>query len=403
MVSVSDISMKNVEPARSHVIYKKVSHDKAVTLYLGKRDFIDHVEDVEPVDGVVMVDPDIVKNKKVFVTLTCAFRYGDEDIDIIGLTFRRDLYISRVQVYPSLEKHMPLSSLQECLINKLGKNAYPFMLTFPDYLPCSVCLQPGLRDHGKCCGVDFEIKAFAADDPEETVLKRNSVRLMIRKIQYAPEVPGSQPQAETSWQFFLSKRPLHLKASLSKEVYYHGEAIPVTLTVINNTEKVVKKISISVEQVANVVLYCSDFYTKTVALEEVEEKIEPNCILTKTITVLPRLASNRTKKGIALDGKIKDEDANLASSTIIKEGIDKTVMGILVAYKIKLKLTVSGLLDFVSSEVSMELPFRLMHPKREEINPTGKESDLVFEDFARQQLNDENSEEDDKADPSNDD
>uniref|UniRef100_G1KEU5 S-arrestin n=1 Tax=Anolis carolinensis TaxID=28377 RepID=G1KEU5_ANOCA len=299
-----------------------ISSTLQVTLYLGKRDFIDHVEDVEPVDGVVMVDPDIVKNKKVFVTLTCAFRYGDEDIDIIGLTFRRDLYISRVQVYPSLEKHMPLSSLQECLINKLGKNAYPFMLT--------------------CCGVDFEIKAFAADDPEETVLKRNSVRLMIRKIQYAPEVPGSQPQAETSWQFFLSKRPLHLKASLSKEVYYHGEAIPVTLTVINNTEKVVKKISISVEQVANVVLYCSDFYTKTVALEEVEEKIEPNCILTKTITVLPRLASNRTKKGIALDGKIKDEDANLASSTIIKEGIDKTVMGILVAYKIKLKLTVSG-------------------------------------------------------------
>uniref|UniRef100_A0A8C5R9S0 Uncharacterized protein n=1 Tax=Laticauda laticaudata TaxID=8630 RepID=A0A8C5R9S0_LATLA len=40
-----------------------------VTIYLGKRDFIDHVEYVEPVDGVVLVDPDIVKEKKGFVSI----------------------------------------------------------------------------------------------------------------------------------------------------------------------------------------------------------------------------------------------------------------------------------------------------------------------------------------------
>uniref|UniRef100_A0A670IM70 S-antigen visual arrestin n=1 Tax=Podarcis muralis TaxID=64176 RepID=A0A670IM70_PODMU len=137
-------------------------------------------------------------------------------------------------------------------------------------------------------------------------------------------------------------KPLHLKACLSKEVFYHGEAIPVTVTVINNSDKVVKKISVSVEQVANVVLYSSDFYTKTVALEEAEEKVQPNCIVSKTITVLPLLSNNRVKLGIALDGKLKDEDTNLASSTIIKDGLDKTVLGILVAYKIKVKLTVSG-------------------------------------------------------------
>ncbi|KAH0623881.1 hypothetical protein JD844_007066, partial [Phrynosoma platyrhinos] len=419
MISTSEISVKNVVPTWSHITYKKMSRDKAVAIYLGKRDFIDHIDDVEPV---------------VYVTLACVFRYGQEDIDIIGLSFRKDIYVSRVQ--------------------------------FPDYLPCSVCLQPAPRDVGKCCGVEFEVKAFYAEDPEETILKRNAVRLMIRKIQYAPEVAGPQPHAETSWQFFLSKRPLHLKACLSKEdlkvplveipiaafvsgsldpkesdaslkypdeersalaikaneisasgsrvssiafivssllwVYYHGETIPVTVTVINNTEKVVKKISVSVEQVANVVLYSSDFYTKTVALVEAEEKIQPNCILTKTITVLPLLANNKVKRGIALDGKLKDEDTNLASSTIIKDGIDKTVMGILVAYKIKVKLTVSGLLgDFISSEVSMEIPFRLMHPKRD-VNPTGKESDMVFEDFASQRLKDENSEADNKAVSEND-
>uniref|UniRef100_A0A8C3JYF3 S-antigen visual arrestin n=1 Tax=Calidris pygmaea TaxID=425635 RepID=A0A8C3JYF3_9CHAR len=177
--------------------------------------------------------------------------------------------------------------------------------------------------------------------------------------------PGPQPCAETTWQFFMSNKPLHLKACLSKEVYYHGEPIPVTVTINNSTEKTVKKIKVQVEQVANVVLYSSDYYTKVVAAEEAQEKVQPNSSLTKTLTLLPLLANNRETREIALDGKLKDEDTNLASSTIIKDGIDKTVMGILVSYKVKVKLTVPG-------EVGTELPFRLMHPKPDEKNPAGQ-------------------------------
>jgi len=47
---------------------------------------------------------------------------------------------------------------------------------------------------------------------------RNSVRLVIRKVQYAPEKPGPQPMAETTRQFLMSDKPLHLEASLDKEV-----------------------------------------------------------------------------------------------------------------------------------------------------------------------------------------
>lgn len=46
------------------------------------------------------------------------------------------------------------------------------------------------------------------------------------------------------------------------------------------------------------------------------EKVQPNSKLTKIMTVLPLLANNRVKKGIALDGKLKDEDTNLASTTM---------------------------------------------------------------------------------------
>ncbi|XP_030312145.1 S-arrestin [Calypte anna] len=373
------------------IIFKKSTRDKALTVYLGKRDFVDNAGNVEPVDGVVMVDPAVIKDRKVYVSLTCAFRYGREDIDVMGLTFRRDLFFSRVQVYPPADKPGSLSHLQESLLKKLGKNAYPFFFTFPDYLPCSVCLQPGPRDVDKTCGVDFEVKAFSTENLEERIRKRDSARLLIRKVQYAPENPGPQPCAETTWQFFMSNKPLHLKACLSKEVYYHGEPIPVTVTINNSTDKMVKKIKAQVEQVANVVLYSSDFYTKVVAAEEAQEKVQPNSSLTKTLTLLPLLANNRGIREIALDGKLKDEDTNLASSTIIKDGIDKTVMGILVSYKVKVKLTVPGMFgDLTSSEVGTELPFRLMHPKPEEKNPAGKsgEAELVFEEFARQQLKD---------------
>ncbi|NXC97647.1 ARRS protein, partial [Certhia familiaris] len=364
------IGGKNADSPQKQVVFRKSTRDKALTIYLGKRDFIDNIGNVEPVgkstrlcaalpalspayplliltfpflsDGVVLVDPAIIKGKKVFVSLTCMFRYGREDIDVIGLTFRRDLFFSRVQVYPPTDKPESLTLLQESLLKKLGKNAYPFFFTFPDYLPCSVCLQPAPRDVDKTCGVDFEVKAFSTENVEERIHRRNSARLLIRKVQYAPEKPGPQPCAETTWKFFMSNKPLHLKACLSKEVYYHGEPIPVTVTINNSTEKTVKKIKVQVEQVANVVLYTSDFYTKVVAAEEAQEKVQPNSSLTKTLTLLPLLANNRETREIALDGKLKDEDTNLASSTIIKEGIDKTMMGILVSYKIKVKLTVPG-------------------------------------------------------------
>lgn len=71
----------------------------------------------------------------VYVTLTCAFRYGQEDIDVIGLTFRRDLYFSRVQVYPPVGAMSAPTQLQESLLKKLGDNTYPFLLTVSS-LPC---------------------------------------------------------------------------------------------------------------------------------------------------------------------------------------------------------------------------------------------------------------------------
>ena len=56
-----------------------------------------------------------------------AFRYGREDLDVLGLTFRKDLFCSTQQIYPPIDDHKKaLTHLQQRLLRKLGPNAYPF-------------------------------------------------------------------------------------------------------------------------------------------------------------------------------------------------------------------------------------------------------------------------------------
>uniref|UniRef100_A0A4W3JSW0 Arrestin-C n=1 Tax=Callorhinchus milii TaxID=7868 RepID=A0A4W3JSW0_CALMI len=298
-------------------VFKKMSKNAKLTLYLGKRDFVDHIDSVDPVDGAVLIDPEYLKDRKVYVTMTCAFRYGRDDLDVMGLTFRKDIYFDAYQVYPPLpENKRELTCLQTKLIHKLGENCYPFFFKIPTNLPCSVTLQPGQDDIGKSCGVDFEVKGFCAENLEEKIHKRNSVCLIIRKVQFAPEESKVKPKVETTRQFLMSDKPLNLQVSLEKELFYHEEPIKITVHINNTTNKVVKKIKLWVEQITEVVLYQLDKYAKVVSSEETDDTVAVNSTFTKVYSLTPILESNRQKRGLALDGKLKHQDTNLASSTI---------------------------------------------------------------------------------------
>uniref|UniRef100_A0AAQ5Y0E1 S-arrestin n=1 Tax=Amphiprion ocellaris TaxID=80972 RepID=A0AAQ5Y0E1_AMPOC len=327
-----------------NVIFKKICKDKSVGVYMGKRDFVDRVDSVDPVDGVILVDPEALQGRKVFVTLSCTFRYGRDDMDVMGIAFRRELYLSTRQVYPPLQDREKgiHTKIQARLLRKLGHNAYPFFFEFPDNLPCSVALQPAPHDVGKQCAVEFEIKAFSAESQDAKVRKRSTVKLMLRKVQYAPEGEGTAPSVETTRDFVMSDKPLHVKASLDKEIYYHGETIKVHVNVTNNSSKNIKNIILSVDQVATVVLYSNDSYVKCVDIEDSGDSVSPGATLQKVYKLLPVLANNRERRGIALDGKLKHEDTNLASTSIIREGVLKEVMGIMVSYRVMVKLIVGG-------------------------------------------------------------
>ncbi|XP_034404396.1 S-arrestin-like isoform X1 [Cyclopterus lumpus] len=363
-----------------HVIFKKVSRDKSVAVYMSKRDFVDHCDYVDPVDGVIVLDLVQLKGKKVYVMLSCTFRYGRQDMDVMGVAFKRDLFMVTRQVYPELQDKEKLThtKIQQKLLRKLGDQAFPFFFEFPDNLPCSVALQPGPSDVGKKCAVEFEVKAFCAENQDEKMDKQSSVRLSIRKIQFSPETSKLVPVAETTFEFLMSEKPLHVKLSMPKETFYHGEPVGVNVEITNSSSRNIKDISLSVEQVTNIVLYSNDKYVKSVAKEETRDSVPSGTSLKKEYTLYPLLAHNKDRRGLALDGRLKHEDTNLASSSIVKQEVLKEVQGMLVFYKIVVRMIASGTIG--SSEVSVELPFRLMNPEpAKESDP----EDMVFEEFKR--------------------
>lgn len=408
-------TIDSVNKRQATRVFKKSSLNGKITVYLGKRDFVDHITHVDPIDGVVLIDPDYIKDRKVFGHVLAAFKYGREDLDVLGLTFRKDLYLAAEQIYPVVQGSQPpreLTRLQERLIKKLGNNAFPFYFELPPHCPASVTLQPAPGDTGKPCGVDYELKAFVGETQDDKPHKRSCVRLAIRKIMYAPSKQGEQPSVEVSKEFMMSPNKLHLEASLDKELYHHGENIAVNVHIANNSNRTVKKIKVSVRQFADICLFSTAQYKCTVAEAESDIGVAPGFTLSKVFSLRPTLAENKDKRGLALDGQLKHEDTNLASSTIVVDPSQRENLGIIVQYKVKVKLCLGAL----GGELVAELPFILMHPKPEEEepvpstarpSPTHKtdsgevsldtnliqldteadgDDDIIFEDFARLRL-----------------
>ncbi|XP_057329351.1 beta-arrestin-1-like isoform X1 [Microplitis mediator] len=403
-------------------VFKKSSLNRKIKVYLGKRDFVDHMTHVDPIDGVVVIDTDHVKDRKVFGHVLAAFRYGREDLEVLGLSNRKDLYLAAEQIYPVTGNPRQLTQLQEKLVNKLGSNTYPFYFELPPHCPASVTLQPAPGDEGKPCGIDYELKVYVADSQDDKPHEKDIVRLAIRKIMYAPSQQGEQPSVEVSRRFLFSPNKLYLEVSLDKELYHHGENIAVNVHIANNSNRTVKKINVSVKQIADICVFATAHYKCTVAETESEQgcTVGPGFTLSKVFTLTPLLANNRHRWALAVDGQLKHEDTNLASSTLIVDNSQRENLGIIVQYKVKVKLYLGALGGLFCSEVKAELPFILMHPKPEEETPapsTAKSSptnrpengevtndtnliqldtddnagddDLVFEDFARRRLKNE--------------
>ncbi|XP_045121925.1 arrestin homolog [Portunus trituberculatus] len=340
-------------------VFKKAAPNGKLTIYLGRRDFVDHVSTVDPVDGVLVVDPSYLNNRRVFGQLVCSFRYGREEDETMGLSFQKDLYLASEQIYPP--KNDECSKLQERLIKKLGANAYPFTFKMPEQAPPSVTIQPAQEDEGRPCGVEYYIKVYVGENEEDRSHKRSTVQLNIRRIQFAPSRAGRQPCTIVRKDFMLSPGELELEVNLDKQLYYHNEKIAINIMVRNHSNKTVKKIKSAVQQSVDVCLFSGGQYRSTVASVETQEgcPVSPGSALQKVLYLTPTLSSNMDRRGIALDGHLKNIHTNLASSTLLANPESRDMFGMIISYTVKVKLYLGAM----GGEVTAELPFVLMHPK----------------------------------------
>ncbi|XP_066987858.1 arrestin homolog [Macrobrachium rosenbergii] len=341
-------------------VFKKTSPNGKITIYLGRRDFVDHVTSVDPVDGVLAFDGDYLQGRKIYGQLVCSFRYGREEDEVMGISFQKDLFLASEQIYPVKEAAEP-TKLQERLIKKLGNNAYPFSFQMPSNAPPSVTIQPGKDDEGNPCGVEYYIKVFVGDKEEDRSHKRSSVVMNIRRIQFAPTRVGRQPCTIVRKDFMLSPGELELEVTLDKQLYYHDQTIAVSCTIRNNSNKSVKKIKATVQQSADICLFSGGQYRCNVASVETQEgcPVNPGGSLQKQLHLQPTLKSNMDRRGIALDGHLKNIHTNLASSTLLASPENRDIFGMVISYTVKVKLYLGAM----GGEMTAELPFVLMHPK----------------------------------------
>ncbi|XP_037076002.1 arrestin homolog [Pollicipes pollicipes] len=345
----------------SFKVFKKSSPNGKLTIYLGKRDFVDHISTVDPVDGVLLIDPGYLDGRQVYGQVICSFRYGREEDEVMGLNFQKDLYLASEQVYPSVNTDVAnMSKLQERLVKKLGPHAVPFTFNIPQNAPSSVTLQPGETDQGNPCGVEYFLKLFVGESELDRSHKRATVALNIRKVQYSPSKGGRQPCTIVRKDFMLSPGELELEATLDKQLYHHGENVAVNICIRNHSNKTVKRIKAAIQQGVEVCIFSNGSYKATVASVETEEgcPVEPGQCLQKVLMLSPTLENNN-RRGIALDGKLKQQDTGLASSTLLANPDQRDVFGIVVSYSVKVKLFLGAL----GGELVAELPFVLMHPK----------------------------------------
>ncbi|XP_046736584.1 arrestin homolog [Diprion similis] len=359
-------------------VYKKSSPNGKVTIYLGRRDFVDYLSGVESIDGVVLLDKDYVEcGRRVWGQVVCSFRYGREEDEVMGLNFQKDLYLASEQLHPPSKKSeaSDLTKLQERLLKKLGPCAFPFTFALPQGAPSSVTLQPGPEETGEPCGVSYYVKMFAGESDSDNSHKRSTVTLGIRKVQFAPTKQGRQPCTVVTKDFLLSPGELELEVTLDKQLYHHGERIMVNVSVRNKSNKVVKKIKALVQQGIDVVIFQNGQFRTVIDAVETQDgcPINPGSTLQKVLYLQPRLENNKNRRGIALDGHLKREDVNLASSTLLTSPDVRDSFGIVVSYAVKVKLYLGAL----GGELSAELPFILMLP-----NPSDRIKVMTAESVA---------------------
>lgn len=355
-------------------IYKKCSPNGRVYLYMGQREYISSDGDIDSIKGIAYL-PEMseLQGKFIFASLIVSFRHGREEDEIMGISFKKELVVDRVQVYPA-GKDDDKTKLQNRLMQKLGDGAKPFTLNFPQSAPNSVLIRGEENDTAQM-GVSYEVRLHVGDTSEDyTGSKKSAVTMSIRKSQYSSvEEKQRSPTAKAEKGFLCAKGKLALECTLDKEIFYHGQEIPIHVSINNNSNKSVKAIRVAIVQHCELTMVAGQYSCKVARFETKDGcPLSPGANLNRTFTMKPLSQMCGQERGLALDASLSKErdETNLASSSIAETGDPNDLLGVIVSYSVKVTLILSGM----GGELVVDLPFKLNHPK-----PDSEEADTLEE------------------------
>ncbi|KAA0186242.1 Beta arrestin [Fasciolopsis buskii] len=371
-------------------VYKKNSASNKLAVYLCARDIFDDLQTVDPIEGVVTLDRDLLRESKVFARIRCTFRYGEQALDdvLAGVSFFKEFFIETIQVYP-VEKsnRFEPNEVQNRLMQRFGDAAFPFSFKLPHDIPVSIALQSEQSSlpEEQPRGIEYMLQVFVGNSPNSNVSKRNSIALGIRRLTLATPDPSNGPYTRDLVKVFhFHSGELRIKAVLPKEIFYHGETIPIDVHVDNPSSNTVRRIKFQVVQTVEITLFKQRTARIIITEQELEDGFPINAHTAdwhQKFTLRPSLQNTRSQPGLALDGKLKHEDTTLASSTLVKDFRKKEALGIIVQYSIRLKV-VTG---FGGRDVELDIPFTLTHKRtQQEVVRAETTSELVIEKFKRQ-------------------
>ena len=136
---------------------------------------------------------------------------------------------------------------------------------------------------------------------------------------------------------------MELEATLDRQLYHHGDQISVNLSIRNNSNKAVKKISVALMQCIDVAMFTGGHYKARVATLETTEgcPVEPGSSMQKVVKLCPSIKNAKNRYGVALDGRLKGEDTDLASSTLLADENSKDIFGMVISYTAKVFYLIS--------------------------------------------------------------
>ncbi|XP_042148715.1 arrestin homolog [Ixodes scapularis] len=408
---------------RHSLVYKKQSPNSRLTLYLSTREFVHATSrtTVSAIDGVVLVDPAYLKDRRVYAMVLLTFRYGREDEEVMGLKFFTEAILDFKQVYPEPSSTGSgaaisgvgardgsgaadeLTPLQQNLLKKLGGDAYPVTLRISSQAPPSVRLHPARPYQGSPLGVSYELKVFIGERSDEKPHKRNTVRMALRCVQYADfPVDGlspTPPTASVRKTFFFCPGRLDLEAALDKETYNQGDMVRIHVTLSNGSSKTVQRLKVAVLQHVHVCMFTHGRFKNLIGSSDTgpSRPVPPGSTVSRDFDI--KLQScEKFPVALAIESEFHEEDSavySLSSTTVLVNPKEKNPYGVNVSYEVKVK----AILGCIDRPLVVRLPFRVMLPRppegvRRPTLPSSKTSlkvedsldpitDCVSEDIAR--------------------